>query len=578
VLGLVWLIVSGLMNGRGARTWPIGVLLLALSIFLAACLIWIPAWFRSVGDVSFAAAAAGSAIGAAVVVSIASGLWTLLGGPSVHQARGPVGRWMPRLLGILSLVGATAWALVVMYVVAKSIPVSLSTPWGTMVMAPTSQLALVLPAVILLAMFVFLGPNWPTLHNMVSARLRRSFDPLGDSLESAGRGDRLRPLGPRRRGSEEDDDLTPGTWAWLSTKTHVPELILCCAQQRNGISTGGLRAETFTISPHFVRQGGSRSCKTADYVEAARQIKRFPLGPQDCGHVEYVSGWLATTGTGFSSTTGRMSLGSTNAVLAAANADLGVWLPNLKVLQEQRGWQEVSGADAVPGGDDKLRPGPGGSGGTLGGVVKKLLPRPRFAYTLKKILGWYHVADRYIFVTHGGHWDNLGLVELLRRGCDVIYCIDASGDPPGSFATLREALRLAALELDFDCSGIDLEDSLNDLSPEGRLLPAAAATTFTLNQSCGPGGSQDKTGKSVTVHYTKLQAAHDMTAELNRWAIADPKFPRYSTLNEALTTAQFKSLVELGRVAGAGILRCAENAHQRRTDASPTQPVDAVRT
>ncbi len=519
-VGLLWLIVCAVSNGRAARTWPIGVLLIALSVFLAACLIWIPAWFRSIGDVSLAAGAATSVIAMSVVAGFASGIWRLFGDQSVYKAHRLVGRWFPPLLGILLLLGAIAWLLVALYVTAKSIPISVTTLWGAVVMSPTSRLAIVIPASVLLAVFLLLGPNWPTLHNILSVRLRRSFDTITPA-------------------SDAEDDLTPGSWAWLGTKTEVPELIVCCAQLRNGISKGGLRGETFTISPHFVRQG-TRSCTTAEYIDAARQVNRSPVGSQHRDRLEYVSGWLATTGAGFFSATGRTSPGGANASLAAANSDLGVWLPNLKVIQDDR---------------------------ALGGSVKKLLPRPRFAYTWKKILGWYGVDDRYIFVTDGGHWDNLGLVELLRRECDVIYCVDATEDLPDSFATLRQALQLAALDLNVHFSEADLEESLNALSATGGSLPAAAATTFTLNQFRGPTGAHN-TAESVTVHYTKLQGVQDMSAELKRLAIADPNFPRYSTLSQSLTAGQFESLVELGRNAGAALLTCAEDAHPLGADAA----------
>jgi hypothetical protein len=562
-LGLLWLGACGFMNRKGARTWPIGVVLLALSLFSAALLTWTPKLFALAHD--WNSVAAGSAIGGTVFVSVVAGFWKLFGGPLLHEATGHLGRAIPRLLGILLLLGAIAWALVVMYAVAQSIAIHVSTPWGTLGIPMQRPVAFVIPAVVLLGMYALLGPNWPTLHNIFSARLRSSFDAVVSPFEPVVEADQAHPPALGSNTSDHDEELTPGTWAWLSTKTHVPELILCCAQQRNGISMGGLRAETFTISPHFVRQGGARSCETADYIDVARQIKRFPFGRQDCGRLEYVSAWLATTGAAFASAMGRMSLGSTNAFLAAVNADLGVWLPNVKVLQEQRGR-----VDRVPPRRE--------SRGELVGLAKTLFPRPRFAYTLKEILGWYHVDDRYIFITDGGHWDNLGLVELLRRECNVIYCVDATGDPPGSFATLREALQLAALELDFDCSDTDLEECLNGLLPKADSLPATAATTFTLNPSHGPDGAHGTANKPVTVHYAKLQATQTMSAELKRWAIADPKFPRYSTLSQFLTDEQFKNLVELGQIAGADVLRCAEDVRQRQGGAPPTQPVDAVST
>lgn len=500
--GLLWLIVCAVSNGRASRTWPVGVLLIALSVFLAACLIWIPAWFRSIGDVSLVAGVAICVIALAVVTGFASGVWRLFGDHSVGRVHRLVGRWFPRLLGVLLLLGAIAWLLVALYVIAKSIPFSVTTPWGTLVMSPTSQLAVVIPAVVLLAVFLFLGPNSPTLHNVLSARLRRSFDPVTPT--SAGK-----------------DALIPGTWAWLATKPEVPELILCCAQQRNGISRGGLRGETFTISPHFVRHGPARSCTTADYIDAARQV-----GSQHSDRLDYVAGWLATSGAGFLSATGRMRSGSANAALALANSDLGVWLPNPKVLQYHR---------------------------ALGSAVKRMLPRPRFAYTWKKILGWYGPDDRYIYITDGGHWDNLALVELLRRECDVIYCVDTTDDGD-SFANLHQTLQTAALDLDVSYSDAEVADSLAALSGTTGSLPSATAATFTL---------RDKASRPVTVHYTRLQIARGMSAEAKHLAMADPGFPRYQAPSQLLTAEQFENLVELGRDAGGALLQCADDADQR---------------
>lgn len=502
--GLLWLAGCGLSTGRAARTWPVGVMLVVLSVFLAACLIWIPAWFGSIGDVRVAATVAICVIVVAVTAAFASGVWRLLGDQSVFRGHRLTARWLPLLLGILLLLGAIAWLLVALYIIAKSIPIAVTTPWGTLVVSPTSQLAVAIPAVVLLVLLSILGADFPSLHNLISARLRRTFDPVTAM-------------------SVRQDGLTPGTWAWLATKTEVPELILCCAQQRNGISRGGLRAETFTISPHFVRHGGAISCPTSDYIDAARQS-----GSRYSNRLEYVSDWLATTGAGFSSATGRMRTGCANAALALANSDLGVWLPNPTVLQRRR---------------------------ELDGAAKKVLRRPRFGYTWKKILGWYGAHDRFVFVTDGGHWDNLALVELLRRECDVVYCVDATDDP-GSFADLHQALQLAALDLDIAYSDAEVAESLATVSATDGSLPSATATTFTL---------RDRTSRPVTVHYTKLQAAPGMSAHLKRRAIADPGFPRYPSPSQLLTSEQFDSLVDLGKDAGAALLRCAEGAHNRST-------------
>ena len=58
-------------------------------------------------------------------------------------------------------------------------------------------------------------------------------------------------------------------------------------------------------------------------------------------------------------------------------------------------------------------------------------------------------------MTDGGHYDNLGLVEVLRHRCRVVFCIDASGDTPPVTGALADAITLAHEEL-----GIEIK--LND--------------------------------------------------------------------------------------------------------------------
>lgn len=698
VLGVLWLIGCGCFNKRGASTWPVGVALLGMSLFSAAYLDWIPSLFALTGEERAAAiAAAGSALGGSVVVSIAAGVWKLVGGPLVKEVTGVLPRVLPRLLGFVLLAGILAWALTVMYFVSRSTLPGANKPVAWV----SSWWGYAIPVALLVGMFVVLGPNWPTLHNVFSARLRRSFDPVSHPLPGGGE------VTPNNRAAvavPTSPPAVPGTWAWLRSKTvaegqsaasdatdradQVPELILCCAQQRNGLAKGGLRAETFTVSPTFVRQG-AETYPTDEYIATARHVERIRGRSLEFGELEHVSTWLATSGAAFSSAMGRASLGSTNAFLAAVNADLGMWLPNVKTLRKQGvaaeterltleaeilklrkardslAWDRlaVPGATTafeklaqdrdefhqkveklrryinsqmehlekrtqrhqphakwisrttavelqtltrrladlaraqntsattlntptlIPTGaetfdDDSDQPGVDEAANVAqqieaidaaigemqtrldrlpGDQARSHLPRPRFAYIIKEILGWYNSDDRYVFITDGGHWDNLGLVELLRRGCDQIYCVDASGDRPGSFATLRESLQLAALELDYNTEIIDLEDVLKDMSPRtAKALPAKIATTFTLRRNPANSDAHPDVAPAVaTVYYTKLQSVQGMTEDLKRWAIADPKFPHYSTAQQFLRASQFSNLVELGRVAGAAVLAVA---------------------
>ena len=122
----------------------------------------------------------------------------------------------------------------------------------------------------------------------------------------------------------------------------------------------------------------------------------------------------AVSGAALSPSLGRSDLGTTNALLAAFNVRLGAWVPNPRYAVN-----------------------PSGSG----------FKRLRVSYVFRELFGLYDTRDPYLYVTDGGHWENLGLVELLRRECETIICVDASGDSPGDYKTLREALDLAGLEL-----------------------------------------------------------------------------------------------------------------------------------
>ena len=53
----------------------------------------------------------------------------------------------------------------------------------------------------------------------------------------------------------------------------------------------------------------------------------------------------------------------------------------------------------------------------------------------------------FIFLTDGGHIDNLGIYELLRRRCRLIIAVDAEADPDLDAASLVQIARFARIDL-----------------------------------------------------------------------------------------------------------------------------------
>ncbi len=112
------------------------------------------------------------------------------------------------------------------------------------------------------------------------------------------------------------------------------------------------------------------------------------------------------------------------------------------------------------------------------------------------MLGLTRPTDSYIYVTDGGHFDNLGLVELLRRGCTTVFCLDGGGDPPGVFRALGEAVALSRSELQ-----VDVEVDPTPITPaKDSGLAQRGFALGTLRFRASPDGAEfadDPTGRIV---------------------------------------------------------------------------------
>jgi len=244
---------------------------------------------------------------------------------------------------------------------------------------------------------------------------------------------------------------------------------------------------------------------------------------------------LAISGAALSPAMGKRSRWWLTSFLALANVRLGVWLPN-----------------------------PQWMGTLVDSSLKEVwLERPRLSYLFKEIFAIHSIRDRFLYVTDGGHFDNLGLVELLRRSCTTIYVVDASGAEPGVFTTLGEAMALAMAEF-----GVRFDINLHEMRP----LDADAAADYVEAQLTLPwrrrrtldarGGvllnrpyawgtftyRMDENGVEREGNICYIQTG--VTAE-TPWQIrshweADARFPNDSTINQNFDHEQFEAYRALG--------------------------------
>src|SRR6266853_64574 len=68
---------------------------------------------------------------------------------------------------------------------------------------------------------------------------------------------------------------------------------------------------------------------------------------------------------------------------------------------------------------------------------------PRFApFELgKELLGMANDESKYVYLSDGGHFDNMGLYELVRRRCHYIVVCDSENDCELNFDGIGMAIR-----------------------------------------------------------------------------------------------------------------------------------------
>ena len=78
--------------------------------------------------------------------------------------------------------------------------------------------------------------------------------------------------------------------------------------------------------------------------------------------------------------------------------------------------------------------------------LKRLIDMRSFL-PIKEMFGLIKETSRMVYLTDGGHIENLGVYSLMKRRCELIIAIDAEADPTMNFAALLTLERYAHIDL-----------------------------------------------------------------------------------------------------------------------------------
>lgn len=236
---------------------------------------------------------------------------------------------------------------------------------------------------------------------------------------------------------------------------------------------------------------------------------------------------------------GRFRIGPTSMLLTFFNIRLGVWIANPRFITQL----EAAGLQ------DKLR---------------LSYPHTGLGYLFKEFFGIHDLDDPYLYLTDGGHWENTGLVELLRiPEITEIVCVDADSGPGDATSSLGKAIAISPSECD-----IRIDISLDPLraAPSGSRVPAYSPRTVNIGFfTKGAASFTDQTRVGV-LWYAKPGLAKEMPASLLAFHERYPSYPRESTLNQFFDTASFVAYRNLGRYNARQILLARRRLREALTE------------
>ena len=177
-------------------------------------------------------------------------------------------------------------------------------------------------------------------------------------------------------------------------------------------------------------------------------------------------------------------------------------------------------------------PGPAGEGSFQQAYPRRVVP-PLVA----EALGMTDRDHPYVYLSDGGHFDNLGLYEMVLRRCRHIVVSDAGCDPDCRLEDLGGAIR--KIRIDF---GIPIT-VLRELRIYGResRKPGKYCAVCTIGYS-----TVDGPGTDGWLIYIKPEVYGGEPVDIYNYAEANPTFPHETTADQFFTEAQFESYRMLG--------------------------------
>jgi hypothetical protein len=169
-----------------------------------------------------------------------------------------------------------------------------------------------------------------------------------------------------------------------------------------------------------------------------------------------------------------------------------------------------------------------------------------------ELLGLTRDDNPYIYLSDGGHFENLALYEMVRRRCRLIVLSDAGCDPDFAFEDLGNAVRKISLDLGINIEFKGIEKMRRRPMAGSKAEPVPGVESlYAIGVVDYPGADDvegDKPSEKGIILYIKPSYYPDVIKNVGvrNYAVANPDFPHQSTSDQWFDEPQFESYRALG--------------------------------
>ena len=203
-------------------------------------------------------------------------------------------------------------------------------------------------------------------------------------------------------------------------------------------------------------------------------------------------------------------------------------------------------------------------------------PKMALMPLLAELFGLTNRHRRYVNLSDGGHFDNLGLYEAVLRRCRYVLVSDAGSDASFAFDDLGNAIR--KIRIDFGIP-IEFDDAIKIL-PTSSKKPGLYCAIATIRYSAV---GEDPDGQLIYIKPTlrgrvpPAKQGDTVPYDVYSYSQGSDTFPHETTLDQWFTESQFESYRELGSYTVGRVGQFSKGASFKQFLASAKQCVEQAK-